>query len=93
MDLPTSQGGYENYVWEAMSSASLNGVWHGLCGPPPFRFIQAVLGGEQDSLRWGDKVGSRVEKGYEMSIFQSWSGFKFYSSVFQKLANQPKLKI
>ena len=47
MNLPTSQGGYEDYVWEAMSSASLNGVWHGLCGPPPFRFIQVVLGEEQ----------------------------------------------
>lgn len=55
MNLPTSQGGYEDYVWEAMSSASLNGVWHGLCGPPPFRFIQVVLGEEQDSLSWGTR--------------------------------------
>lgn len=46
MDLPTSQGGYEDYVWEAMSSASLNGVWHGLRGPPCFPFIQVVLGEE-----------------------------------------------
>lgn len=46
MDLPTSQAGYEGYVWEAMSSASLNGVWHGLRGPPCFPFIQVVLGEE-----------------------------------------------
>lgn len=68
-------------------------VWHGEGVLPPSRFHSAVGGLEENYLGCGDKTGwLRVATGVYAEASLSWAGFKFYSFMFQKPANQPKFK-
>lgn len=52
-----------------------------------------LLGLEWHYLGRGDKaVRLRLASGVYAEASLSWAGFKFYSFMFQKPANQPKLK-